>query len=150
MNDTRKEWVDGLHAVADYVEAHPGLPLPSAFGARFYLFAGHEADEGETPLAFLTRCARELRRTDKDVDPNYFSLSRRFGPHAIVALAARDAVCERVVVGTEPVEVQVPPEGVAMVTVTEQRDVVEWRCPESLLAAAAERELADSSLSQAV
>lgn len=141
--DTRQEWIDGLSDLADFVESHPDFPLPDRHGTRVYVWAQHDSD-GEGQLAFLGRCARVLGRATKEADEKYFTVARKFGPHVLAVCAHRDAVCERVVVGTETVEVQVPPPGVEMLAVTEVREVVEWHCPESLLAAAVEPELAGS------
>ena len=64
--------------------------------------------------------------------------ARAFGPHTLKAWSTHDRVCERVVVGTETVTREEPdPEAlkqVPTVTVTEEREVIEWRCPESILA----------------
>jgi hypothetical protein len=88
----------------------------------------------------LAEAARGLGRVAKRSDESYLNLDRSFGPHKIQAYASHYGVCERIVVGTETVTEEVPdPELLAKVptvTVTEEVEIVEWRCPDSLLAGA--------------
>lgn len=128
--DERAEWVAGARALIDFVESTPELPLPT-LGVSIYVW---DAD----PLAPLAALARTLGHVDKDVDELWFKLVRSFGPHRLRVLAYRDLVCQRVVTGTKAVTTQVPPEGVEMLTVTEEVETFEWVCPPSILAAASE------------
>lgn len=61
---------------------------------------------------------------EKNADGDFFWLKRDVGPHEFNLFAYRSAVCERVVTGTEQVEVPDP----AAPLVTIVRDVVEWVC----------------------
>jgi len=85
-----------------------------------------------TALRKMAEMAQSLGgKWDKDTNSLYFTLTRSFGPHRIVLEAPRDAVCTARVVGTETKTVR---KAVDFVEVKETRDVIEWDCPQSLLA----------------
>lgn len=68
---------------------------------------------------------------EKSVDDGYFNLTREILPGVTYRIyTSRNAVCEAVKVGTEIVEVPDPDAP----KITVERDVIEWRCPDSLLA----------------
>lgn len=111
----RQKRIDGLRELVDYLEARPDIPLPyvgtmDAFG-----------DPAELPVI-----ARAMGGFTKNHDGNYLTLVRSFGPVQLHVNFASEAVCERVVVGTEEVPEKVTPAHV--------EEIVEWRCPESVLA----------------
>lgn len=110
---SRQETIDGLRELADYLDARPNVPLP-------YLGMMNAFAEAEK----LPVVARAMGEFTKDQNGNFLSLVKDFrGVELRVNFASED-VCERVVVGTE--EVPAKPAHV--------REIVEWRCPESLLA----------------
>lgn len=127
----RAEFVAGLRGLADFLDAQPEVDFDPSYGAASVLWYCGDA-EG------LAAAARTLGRVTKRTDDSFLNLDRRFGPHKIQAYASHDTVCERVVVGTETVTREQPdPEAlkhVPTVTVTEEKEIVEWRCPDSLLA----------------
>lgn len=114
----RAEFLQGLRDIADFLESHPELPLP-------YLGTGSErtgtphvltdyiiGDEPREQLAQITRALASMGGTvHKYADDNdrysRFLVWRAFGPIALAYQADRSEVCERVVVGTERVEVEV-------------------------------------------
>lgn len=121
---TRQEAIDGLRAFADFLEQHPDSALPAA--GDLYICDYQYSRDG------LTKRARDLGgRWDKREGDTYFNLIRRFGPVEYSIYTNREQVCERVVVGTEEVEVPDPDVEVPMVTKTVEK--VEWRCADSLL-----------------
>lgn len=127
----RAEFVRGLRELADFLAAHPEIDFSPDYGtATVQWWCGGPND--------LAAAARTLGRVEKKSDDSFLSLVRHFGPHKIDAYALHSRVCERVVVRTETVATEVPdPEAlkqVPTVTVTEEREIVEWRCPESILA----------------
>lgn len=126
--EKREAWVEGLRQLADFVEAHPEMPLPMS-GATLYLWGA----DAKTELAALVRI---LGNVEKEASESFFGVTRRFGPHALSVKASRENVCQRVVVGTKTETYQVPPEGIEMVERTRSVELVEWICPPSILALA--------------
>ena len=105
MNGT--EYARGLRAIADWYEAHPDMPVP------------HTEDVGvygvKETLEEAARIAEALKPCRKEWEKEFFKLVRDFGPLRLKFVFRRSAVCtarrvERIV------------------------EVVEWDCPDSLLA----------------
>ena len=115
MSDTRQETIDGLRALADYLETRPDVPLP------YFGFVNAFGDEEELPVV-----ARAMGGFTKDHTGDYLTLVKSFGPVGLHVHFASEQVCERVVVGTEEVPEKVTP--------AHTKEIVEWKCPESLLA----------------
>jgi hypothetical protein len=108
--------IAGLRELADYLESRPAVPAPS-FGT-VYAFA----DAEKHPLAEV---ARAMGGFDKTHDGRFLNLVKDFGAFALEVSYESEQVCDRVVVGTEEVPEKVTPAHV--------REIVEWKCPESLL-----------------
>jgi hypothetical protein len=112
-----------LHAAADYIAARPELSVHQIDidGGRAIVrnFGMNTADD-------LARTAKALGgRWEKIESRELFRLAREVADGVIVELVAwRSAVCERVVVGKETVEVPDPDAP----TIEVERDIVEWRC----------------------
>jgi hypothetical protein len=124
----RQEAIAGLRALADFLDANPDAKLPHNVQAM-------ECVQSADALA--TR-VRDLGGSwEKGTDESYFELTRSFGPRvSYQVFATRANVCERVVVGTEEVEVKEYP-AVEPITKTVTREVVEWRCPPILASSTA-------------
>ena len=125
-DEERTAWVDGLRQLADFVEANPELPLPHA-GAAIYLW-------GENPKADLANAVRIMGNVEKKADDFFIGADRKFGPITLSVKAARETVCERVVVGTRTRTHDVPPAGVVMEKREVTEEIVKWICPPSILA----------------
>lgn len=134
LTDEKRAWLDGLRAMADWFEQHP--QYLDGIGETIHIYV-REGDDAKERMA---DAARALGTATKEVSEKYFHLERGFGPHSVRLFTARGAVCERVVVGVEEVEIEEPdPDAVAAlpkVKRTETREVVEWVCPESILRSA--------------
>lgn len=114
--DKRRDVIDGLRMVADYLEARPDVPTPYIGTIDAFVY---ESDR-------LPAVARAMGSADKNVVGQYFELRRVFTGHVSFAVNfARQDVCERVVVGEEVVPEKITPEHV--------REIVEWKCPDSIL-----------------
>lgn len=128
----RTAFASGLRKLADLLEQHPELELPytgHAFGAGInWIPLG-----GDGQKAQAATFARLIPgKVDKAVRGEAFDLIGSIDGLRVKMIVDRDEVCERVVVGTETIEVTEPdPEAVAAlptVTRTEVHEIVEWRC----------------------
>lgn len=109
--------IEGLRAVADYLEARPDLPAP-------YIGQLHAFPDPKT----LSVVARAMGGFQKDHDGKYLTLVKEINSAVSFAVVfASEEVCERVVVGTKEVPEKVIPAHV--------EEIIEWKCPESLLVA---------------
>lgn len=130
--DPRAAYIEGLRILADALEAHPEAPLPINGRSNPITFSAW-AFSTDDPRGLMATVARALPcRWDKDANGAYFHLVGKLAGLEVQVIADRDAVCERVVTGTETVTKEVPdPEALAAVpttTVTEEVEIFEWRC----------------------
>jgi hypothetical protein len=131
--EERAERIAGFRALADLLEQNPELPLPyegGAGGGQPLTWHFLRSDEAKA-RADMAAAAQVLRgRMDKHADEDYFRLTGNLRGVHFQLVAFRNAVCERVVVGTEPVTRMVPDPAVVvpLVEVVEQVEQVEWRC----------------------
>lgn len=125
----RTIFCDSLRDVADFYEQHPGFPIPAKVDGFLAYVGSYGGVEVPTRFAELASMLGGCRT--KDSDDNWFRVFRYFGPFTVEVYAEREAVCERIVVGTEKVEVPDPDAP----KVTVEREVVHWRCVDSVLGA---------------
>lgn len=132
MSDERRECIDGLRKLADWLEANEGAPVPDDIDANVYRVRGKMA---------ATSIARLPGVWEKDYGTGVFRLIQNFGPVRYRAVFNRDEVCRRKVT-KRTVTREVPdPEVIEKATLeaplveqeTEVEDV-EWICDEPLLA----------------
>jgi len=137
----REDYCAGLEQLAELLRANPELPVPYQGSGDGTPMTMHFLD-GDDPRAALVAAARALPiRLDKAVrdfggpTASYFDLAGSLHGLTIKLTAYRDAVCTRVVTGTEVVTKKVPDPSVdvPLVEVAEKVETVEWRC-EPLLA----------------
>jgi hypothetical protein len=103
----------GLRQIADLLDAHPNIPLPhltapKATGWQPTLTCYLWGDDIRATLAAATRAMAAGGRVAKHVDDDGTGLRawRMFGGIALEVRVERSQVCERVVLGTETVEVE--------------------------------------------
>ncbi|WP_020580151.1 hypothetical protein [Actinopolymorpha alba] len=139
MSD-REAYISGLRKLADLLEQHDEVPVPyqgSSASPMTFHFLRSSVDNRAAMAAAVRAFPGRL---DKDARSNYFDLSGQLDGLHVTFTAFRNEVCERVVVGTETVtRVIKDAEALAKVPevqVTEEVEIVEWRCG-SLLADAA-------------
>jgi hypothetical protein len=123
---THKEYADSLRLIADWVEVHPEIPVPSNEAIK--IFAAGDKDR-------LKLCARALGDSEKihSLEFNLFTLRKRFGCLYVDVIISRSAVCKRIVKGTKPVpEVTIPAKPEQVIPAHEE-EIVEWDCSEPLL-----------------
>lgn len=134
----------GLRALADWYDGHPGLPLPYTVvdAMRIFCVSGGTGMTGRTPLETLSEIARAMGTCEKFADATFYRVRKDFGGGVkLEALAYHKEVCTakettkvvKKLVGTkfEKVE-EIKPVEFEELEVVET--VVEWVCPESLLA----------------
>jgi hypothetical protein len=127
-NDTRKELIDGLRAVAYFYESHPEVYDD---GTRVSI--GNYVFENEKQIFADT--AKALGRCEKDYSSDYFKISKDFSERvSLYFIAARETVCERVVVETRVVPEHVIPAQAEQIVPEKTEEVVEWRCAPLLAA----------------
>ena len=117
--EARDKFITGLRELADFLESHPGAPIP-LHGYTFNLFV-------ETPQQ-MAEAARAIGSARKLRLDTWFAITRTFGSITYDVNIAREKVCVAKVVGERVVPEQVIPEHVEMET--------EWECSESFLASA--------------
>ena len=111
----RDDKIRDMRLVLDYLEAVPEIPLP--YFGRLTSYCDETHDIGEI--------ARLMKPIEKVNSTYYFSLRRTFGTIELDVGFPHEQVCEKVVVSTE----EIPARLVEAYT----QEVVEWKCPESLL-----------------
>ena len=120
---TAAEFARSLHAIAEFYEANPNMPVP--YVDIFNTFVQSKGD--------MIHCARMLGTCDKSVTNDWFELQRNFGQIKLVVNIRRDSVCERVKVGERVVPEQHLPAREAEIVPEHTENVYEWKCPEALL-----------------
>jgi len=124
MTARAENWVAGLREMADFAEQHPDL-FEKQYGETINLFASDAED--------MAKQTSRLGTSTKLVSENWYTMSRRFGPHRVDLNIARKQFCERVQTGTKTVK-QPDPEALKQVpTIEVEEPVYEWLCPESVL-----------------
>lgn len=128
-----------LRQLADFVESNPTIDLPISGKSQYDYMPIHVSSnrwEGHDlinidPKKELTRIRRAIGgKWDKDYSGASFELKGKLGDTFVKIWASRENVCEKVVVGTEIKEV---PDYANIPKVTREVEIVEWKCPESML-----------------
>lgn len=118
---TVAEIAAGLRALADFLDAHPELPAPIYLTDTSVWFPHGE----EIPALIRAALASgvEVVKHDSVAQRN---IELRFGAVGAMALVNKSEVCERVVVGTEVVQVPDPAYIPPLIETTVEK--TEWRC----------------------
>jgi hypothetical protein len=143
--DRRAAYIKGMRALMDTLEANPDVPLPwqgtSSSPMTFHYLTG------ENPRRDMALAARAIpckwaksEQESQDGRLAWLNLDGLLHGLHIQLDAYRDAVCERVVTGTEEREVEKVITPAVTEKVTESVPVVEWRCG-SIMAALDESEV---------
>jgi hypothetical protein len=124
--DGREEYIAGLRQLADVLEQHPEIVIPSAGRDHIWTFDFNYLNRAE-----LVAIAKAMPGSkEKDADSASFRLSGKLRGLYWAAEIAREQVCTAKVVGTET---QTRKVATAFEEVTETVDKIEWVC-EPLLA----------------
>lgn len=135
MSDDRATYIDGLRKLADALEEHPEVPLPTT-GTRQAMSWNLWDDDAREQLAAVAKaipCAWAKSARDGYGDgPAYFDMTGFLGGLELKLTAFREAVCTRVVTGTREVTETVKDPGalaaVPEIEVTRTVEDVEWQC----------------------
>lgn len=139
---TPAAYAANLRTVAALIEANPQLPLPAVFAygtgnidVSWQILHNKDDDQAQrdTARAILAAVGGKWdKKPWDDADVNRFDFTQKRDGMRLEIYARRDAICERVVTGTETVTREVPdPDALAAVpttTVTDVVETVEWRC----------------------
>lgn len=132
----RDRYIDGLRVLASALENNPEIPLPvTGRGASRILIMFH-GDDARMTLATAARalpCSWDKRVSGGGESTEFFDLLGTVGALTVELTALREAVCERIVTGTEEREVEEVVTPAVTRVVTKEVETVEWRCG-SLLA----------------
>jgi hypothetical protein len=134
----RAGYITGLRALADILENHPEVPLPYDGNLGdlaindFLNTASPREDLAAAARAFPIRWQKHVRGTVEG-SPDYFDLKGELHGLKIRLTAYRDAVCTKIVTGTEEREVEKVITPAVTETVTETVETYEWVC-ESVMA----------------
>lgn len=130
--ERRASYIRGLRSLADALEASPeALPLPyegDSVEMTFHFLGGDDPRAAMAAAARALPC--NLRKAVKEYNDGsaYFHLEGALHGLKVELVAYRDAVCERVVTGTEEREVEEVVKPAETRKVTKQVETVEWRC----------------------
>lgn len=118
-----RQFIDAVRALADFLEAHP-MPCYCEASAGIFVCTKDEMLAKGKGMGHLDKVANK--------DSDYFKLVKRFSPTVYFQIMTdRKEICERIVTK------KIVPAKEAMVLPAQPEhevDVVEWKCPPSLLA----------------
>lgn len=111
-----QQYANSLRAIADWIEAHPEVAIPSDNSLTIYSM--DTKDEAATLVRAMGSC-------NKRYDDSYLTVEKSFGPIRLRAVFSREQVCKRVVVGVETI----PAEFVeARTRPAHTKEIVKWEC----------------------
>jgi len=123
--DDRAAYIDGLRQLAGVLEEHEEIPLPFS-GSITPLQTGFYGDGAREQMAAAVRAMPG--KWVKDASDKWLNLTGQLAGLRIELYAERDAVCTRVVTGTEEREVEKVITPAVTEKVTETVELVEWDC----------------------
>lgn len=118
---THAEYANALRRIADWIETHPEVPLPYTAALDI---CGLKGKEG---MAAVAKAFGDCKKVHTE---SLFELVKDCGGIALCAVALRQNICERVVIRVETTPEHILP---ACTIPAHTREIVEWKCPESLL-----------------
>jgi hypothetical protein len=125
---SREAYIRGLRTLASFLEAHPLIPTPT----QCYRLRLNDSFTREE----LSAIARSVSKAKKEFYDESFQLqipvidSEVYDERVSITLTTeREAVCERIVVGTK----LVPASTSVYETPEHEEEIIEWRCIASLL-----------------
>ena len=137
LRTENQKMVASFRAMADWLEQRPEFPVRHINYMPVY--PGDIQRPGESAQSAMGRLVRELGMGDKQSDAFAVKVYKPFGTGGvgILAYATHEEICERIVRKEHRTVREPDPVALkAVPTITHEREieVVEWKCPESLLA----------------
>jgi hypothetical protein len=134
----RNLYADRLRVLTDFLRQHPEIPAPARIteSAAEFVFLSSDAKALLAATARAFRPCTWAKRT-YGTSTAYFEMSGAWNGWQIDLATYRDAVCRRVVTGTEDREVDEEVRPADTRKVVKPVDIVEWVC-EPVMAADAE------------
>jgi hypothetical protein len=119
----RREFIEGLRAVAQFYEENPGAWYDGMhLTLNMYVW-------GRAARKTLTETARAFGRCNKIYDDNNITVSRQFSEQVTVAVfAAKARVCRRVILGARILPARVLPATGEVHIPASRVEIVEWQC----------------------
>ncbi|MDT7811552.1 MAG: hypothetical protein QOJ42_1468 [Acidobacteriaceae bacterium] len=119
----RRQFIDGLRAVAKFYEENPGASYDGMhLTLNMYVW-------GRTARKALIETARLFGHCNKIYDENNITVSRQFSEQVTVAVfAARARVCRRVILGSRILPERIVPATSEMRIPASRVEIVEWQC----------------------
>jgi hypothetical protein len=115
-----------LQALIDYFRAHPNAPVPGSLSEDGSFYCGLDYDAEKCKQQILS--IGGFKKVFGIIDAEFHV---PVGEYTIKYYTRRDNICERKVVGMKQVPEKVIP---ARVIPAHQEEIVEWECPDSVLA----------------
>jgi hypothetical protein len=144
----RAGYIEGLRMLADLLEKHAGIPLPvTGRHSSRILFPFGGTPEGVAAMAATRKafpCAWEKHFSGGGEYTDWLDLRGRLAGLEIELYAPRDAVCKRIVKGTEEREVEEVVRPAETRMVRKRVDVVDWECSPVLAADAPAKAAAET------
>lgn len=129
-DDKRAEYIRGMRALMDVLEANPEIPLPyhgTMTAVAVYFNGLPDAKQLLAAAAKAIPCSWE-KKTSESGEYDWLELHGNLHGLRLVLEAFRDDVCERIVLGTEDREVEEVVQPAVIRKITKPVEVVEWRC----------------------
>jgi hypothetical protein len=119
----RRQFIEGLRAVATFYEENPGAWYDGMhLTLNMYVW-------GRTARKALIETARLFGHCNKIYDENNITVSRQFSEQVTVAVfAARARVCRRVILGSRILPERILPATSEVRIPASRVEIVEWQC----------------------
>ena len=129
----RETYIAAIRALADLLAGTPALPLPTHVASNEITWSfGSTTDDPATKVAETIRHIpgpfAKNDPTASGYDSTYYTLKGSLAGFPVEVWAYRDAVCEKVVTGTEQVTKLVPDPDAPKVEVVETVETFTWQC----------------------
>lgn len=119
LTEGQQEWIEDARAMIDWLAEHPDF---------IYAYRGLEVGTHCHTKDEFAGMVRDLGSATKDPAGDYMVVRKFFGVHQVSAQTHREQVCEKVQVGTRPVERIDPTYLKDAPKVTVEEPIFEWKC----------------------
>lgn len=119
MTTERKDFTDGLRAIADWYDAHPEIAIPGL--PEITNASVDTKDEAAAVIRALGSCEKEYGQT-------LFTITKVFGSVKAKFYFYREAVCVKKVIGKKEIPEQILPAREETVIPAHTEEITEWEC----------------------